>query len=473
MSDVTRLRGVQAIEGVSGGEPVRVDIASIDESTLATAAKQDTQSTKLDTLHTDLGTTIAGKLDTLHSDIGTTLHADVDGLEAKLDTLHSDLDNVEPKLDTLHTDLATTLAGKLDTLHTDIGTTLHADVDGVEGKLDGIASQLPASLGAKAASASLSVAPATDAIFNVAAPENAFQTVRTWAGAVADSEPAVDGSTWVALTGASAAGYVVQLYEITAVGGTVAPTQVVFRTWIRVGGAGGVIQKIDEWTADASWLTQPAATNPYWRRIIPVNCDDIFVTATFPDGTSPTITGTVKCRAIAHAGLQRRDFTYDPATGLPKFQSASYDSATQTEKVSDSYKECDLPLCEPAILNSTGLAHTTPITYYPSSDGAIMDGWDSISFQYSLAAGGGGTIETWWEIANADVWTLATDCTLAASNNNTGDRPAATPLSSGTTLAGFMQFDNLNAKRIRQCVLPKTANSGAVVINMRRKVRGS
>lgn len=40
------------------------------------------------------------------------------------------------KLDTLHTDLATTLAGKLDTLHTDLGTTLAGYLDGVEGKLD-------------------------------------------------------------------------------------------------------------------------------------------------------------------------------------------------------------------------------------------------------------------------------------------------------------------------------------------------
>lgn len=376
---------------------------------------------------------------------------ELESIDDRLVTLHGDVDGVETKLDTLHTDM---------------GTTVHGDLTGISGKL-------PATLGAKTSAASMSVTPATDAIFSVAAPENAFQTVRTWAGAVADSEPAVDGSTWVALTGASAAGYVVQLYEITAVGGTVAPSQVTFKTWIRVGGAGGTVQKVDEWTADSSWLTTAAAANPYWRRIIPVNCDDIFVTATFPDGTSPTITGTVKCRAIAHAGLQRRDFTYDPATGLPKFQSASYDSATQTTKVSDSYKECDLPLCEPAILNTTALAHTTPITYYPSSDGAVMDGWDSISFQYSLAAGGGGTIETWWEVANADVWTLATDCTLAASNVATGDRPTATPLSSATTLTGFVQFDNLNAKRIRQCVLPKTANSGAVLINMRRKVRGS
>jgi hypothetical protein len=66
---------------------------------------------------------LLGKLDTLHTDAGTTLHAD-------LGTLHTDLANNHADELQLHTDIATTLHGdltstntKLDTLHTDLGAT--------------------------------------------------------------------------------------------------------------------------------------------------------------------------------------------------------------------------------------------------------------------------------------------------------------------------------------------------------------
>jgi hypothetical protein len=51
---------------------------AVNTTGLATEAKQDVTNTKLDTLHTDIGSTNT-KLDTLHTDIGST--------NTKLDTL--------------------------------------------------------------------------------------------------------------------------------------------------------------------------------------------------------------------------------------------------------------------------------------------------------------------------------------------------------------------------------------------------
>lgn len=69
-----------------------------------------------------------------------------DGTLATSAEITAELSGVEAKLDTLHTDIATTLAGlvdgvegKLDTLHTDLGTTLAGYLDGVETKLDALA----------------------------------------------------------------------------------------------------------------------------------------------------------------------------------------------------------------------------------------------------------------------------------------------------------------------------------------------
>jgi hypothetical protein len=100
--------------------------------------------TKLDTLHTDVGTTIHTDLGTvitdlatLHTDVGTTIHADIGSTNTKLDTLHTDLAT------TLHTDLGTTIHADLGTLHTDIGTTIHTDLNttimGILGSTSGAA----------------------------------------------------------------------------------------------------------------------------------------------------------------------------------------------------------------------------------------------------------------------------------------------------------------------------------------------
>jgi len=128
---------------------------TLDPAGLASAANQTITHTKLDTLHTDIATTIAGyvdgietlvtstntKLDTLHTDIATTIAGYVDDLETlvgstntKLDTLGGYVDGIEGYVDGIET-LVTSTNTKLDTLHTDIATTIAGYVDGIEGQL--------------------------------------------------------------------------------------------------------------------------------------------------------------------------------------------------------------------------------------------------------------------------------------------------------------------------------------------------
>jgi hypothetical protein len=479
-----------------------VDLGGLDESVLATSAKQDTGNASLTSIDGKVAT--SAKQDTAIAAL-TTLHADVDGVETMLGAIAGQLPTTlgaktsaaslavtlssdEPSIDVTLAGIAAlateaSLASLLsevrelatETALATLGSEIKFRQEAGNSHLNDISGKLPATLGAKTASASLSVTPATDAVFGIEAPENAYQTVRTWAASVADSEPAVEGSNWVALTGANKAGYVVQHYAITAVGGTVAPSQVIFRTWIRVGGAGGTIQKIDEWTADASWLVTAAAVNPYWRRIIPVNCDDIFVTATFPDGASPTITGTVSCRAVAHAGLQRRDLTYDPATGLPVVQSKSYDAATGTDKTSPSYQQCDLYLNEPLAVNEATKANGD--YYGPSDAGLIVGEHGEISVSFSVTGANNGTVTITVEATNQESWASPIDITKSVWESKAGALISAGSIATAAngTQTGILCLGNgsspCNYRMIRVKYVVADGASGAISMSFRRKVR--
>lgn len=469
----------------AGGDPaglytflVGVDVSEVEDEQAAGAVNQvedkimhlDLVATngKLDALHGDVDG-VEAKLDTLHADLDTTLHTDLaTTLAGKLDTIHADVDGVEAKLDTLHADLDTTL-------HTDLATTIAGKQDTGNLAIAAIGAQLPATLGAKTTAGSLAVALPTDLQpFKLEAPGFAFTTLRTLVAAVADVEP-VDGSAWVAMPGAAYAGIIeIPLDGFTSVGGTIPPSQVAIQVWARMG-AGGAIRKVHEETLDATRLTLTKLTNPYLPRQIPFNAPDAYITFTFPDGTAPTITGVVKGRMIAQAALTAKDLPIDVITRALRVMILGYDQPTDTIKNSPALMECDLALPQPGVLNTTGLAHTTP-TYYPSTDGALMHPFDSVSFDYSLTAAGGGTISTWWECSNGDgAWTIPQDITLSAFDLPTKSTPVASPITSAVngTIKGFVQFDHLNAVRVRQAVRPNVANSGAAVINMRSKVRGS
>ncbi|MCW2228085.1 hypothetical protein QIH87_49865 (plasmid) [Bradyrhizobium elkanii] len=106
----------------ASGKALPVQFCDSGGTEILTAAQVVSLLGKLDTLHTDLATTLGGyldgvegKLDTLHTDLATTLAGYVDGLEALVGTTNSNGTSTNTKLDTLHSDLGSTLDVALDT----------------------------------------------------------------------------------------------------------------------------------------------------------------------------------------------------------------------------------------------------------------------------------------------------------------------------------------------------------------------
>jgi hypothetical protein len=105
-----------------------------------------------------------------------------------------------------------------------------------------------------------------------------------------------------------------------------------------------------------------------------------------------------------------------------------------------------------------------------------MTPYDSIAFQYKLIAGSGGTITVTWETTLGDsTWAQADNITLSGSSLILGTKHLANTVVAGSaaTIADTVQFDNLNAARVRMKIVVATQTSGALTVSMRRKVRGS
>ncbi|WP_192246066.1 hypothetical protein [Mesorhizobium silamurunense] len=153
----------------------RVTLASDDPAVTAIGSTNS----KLDTLHSDLATTLAGYVDGLEALVGTSNSSLSSILTALTSTIAGYVDGLETlvtssntKLDTIHSDLATTLSGLL--------TDLKGYTDQIEGYVDGLealatstnskldtlhtdlATLFPASLGTKTAANSLAVTLASD-----------------------------------------------------------------------------------------------------------------------------------------------------------------------------------------------------------------------------------------------------------------------------------------------------------------------
>lgn len=343
--------------------------------------------------------------------------------------------------------------------------------------LAAISGKLPATLGAKTSAASLSIAMPTDLQpFKIEVPGPAMTTLRTLSGATADTEPPTDGSTWIAMPGAAYSG----LLEIpiagafTAVGGTVAPTLVTMRVWSRLG-SGGAISKVYEETFQASWLTTGIATNPYRPRYIPFNAPDAIVTFTFPDGTAPTITGTVKGRMVTEGSLTSKDFPRDPATGNVVFQGANYDAATQTDKVSDAYKACDLYLNEPLVVNEASKANGD--YYGPSDAGLIVGEHGEVSVSFSVTGANGGTVTITVEATNQETWASPIDITKSVWESKAGALITAGSIATAAngTQTGILCLGSgsspCNYRMIRVKYVVAGGASGAISMSFRRKVR--
>lgn len=303
-------------------------------------------------------------------------------------------------------------------------------------------------------------------------PENSYTTLRTFSTTVADSEPP---SSWVTLPGAINGGFTEIKWEISDVGGTVPATEVRFKIWKRVGGS--EVDKVDDFTIDSSQLKLSIASNQLFNRIYNINADEIAVTVTFSDGTTPNITGTIKGRIVSYAGLQESFFKKDPSSGHVIVQPRGYDSITDSQKTTPLSFECDISLSEALVIDTTGLTAGTEY-FYPSADGVEMQGFDSIAFEYKLQAGAGATdtIQTWFEATiGTNAWTNRNNISLSGTDLCGGGRIPVTTIISGpaATIQSIIQFDNLNITRIRQVVKPITGNSRTIQISIRRKVRGS
>ena len=336
-----------------------------------------------------------------------------------------------------------------------------------------IEQKLP-TLGIKATSGSISVTLSSDhAPVPVSTPEYSYQTIRSTVGtgSAGDTEPPTTG--FVVLSGSTTCPYAEFIWNIGNVSGTVSPSQVTFRTWNRVGGT--IITKVDEFVIDSSYLVLPSATNPLMRRIVPNNADEVYMTFTFPDGTSPTLSGTIYGRAVTDANLQRKDFTFNQTTGHMIFEPRGYDSPSNTVGVSQAYVESDLYLEEPLVVSTTALTANTEY-YYPSSDGILMGSHDSVSWEYYCQAGAAGTdtVQIWWEATHgSNAWTQRNIITKTGYEQTSGSYLALTPLVStiSGTIQGLVNFSNPNVTRMRAVVKPIASNSRTVTISMRRKVR--
>lgn len=304
--------------------------------------------------------------------------------------------------------------------------------------------------------------------------DSTYVTVRTLSTTTADAEPPILGS-FIDLNQTHSNSFVEVSYAITAVVGTIPSSMVRFKTWRAA--SDGSIEKIDEFEIASSYLTLGAATNPLRNRTIQFNGKRIFVTVTFSDGSSPNITGVIKARLLtsASAGLTRSDLVFDPTTNIPIVQPRGYDVPTDSQKTNPLTFECDLALGEVLIVDTTALVAGTEY-FYPSADGVEMLPYDSILFEYSVTAANNGYCEIWWEsTVGTSSWTQRNVVTTSGYEYNIGARHPSGKINTiiNGTLTGQTSFDNVNVSRIRLVVKPITGNSGAVKLNLRRKVRGS
>lgn len=159
---------------------------------LSTAAKQDEMIAAIEAISPGGGsggdasaanqTTIIGHVDGIET-LLTSIAGYVDGLEALIGTSNTTLATIGGYLDTVETLIAATntalgtIDGRVDGLETLIGTTnttlttIGGYLDTVETLLSGVSAKLPAALGAQTAANSLSVVPASNATFPLAASE--------------------------------------------------------------------------------------------------------------------------------------------------------------------------------------------------------------------------------------------------------------------------------------------------------------
>lgn len=340
--------------------------------------------------------------------------------------------------------------------------------------LTAIRDRLPATLGAKLTAESLAVALPTDLQpFKIETPGPAMTTLRTLVTALADTEPPTDASAWVAMAGAghSAFLHIPIAGAITAVDGTVKPTQVTLRVWSRLG-ATGAIDKVYEQTYDATRLILPAATNPYRPLHIPFNAPDALVTVTFEDGTAPTITGVIKGRMVSQAGVTSKDLPIDVITRALRVMILGYDSPTDTVKTADSIQPCDRYLDEALGLNEASKAAGT--YNFPSDDGTISGEHGRYAVEIDVTAPAGCTITLTPQATMRDTWAAPKDVSKAVYSTVTGANLAGPiVVAAGTSYSSIWIFGAAPAgpcsyRKVRVNYVIADVASGALVMSSRK-----
>ena len=430
------------------------DAYALLQEVLAEIEKQATETTLISMLSVDMdaysvSTSILSTVAT--SSNQTTLYA-------KTADAYSVENAINTKLDLLST------SAKQDLLYTKT-----ADAYSVEVAIN---TKLPTTLGQKTSANSLAVVLSSDAYIQLSTPENSYQNIRTFVNTVADTEPPTTG--FVSLANATSCGFAEFIWDIRSVGGTVAPTTVRFKIWNRVN---TTVVKMDEFTFPASYLTLSQSTNPLKPRAYPCNSDEVYVTVSFDDGTSPTIVdGYIYARATTACILERNLYIRNLDTGHQIIETRSYDGSSDTLKVTPSYVSEDLYLEELLCVDTTGLTIVGGEVFYPSADGVLLGSYRNIAFEYSLIAANDGYIQAYWESTlGTSSWTQRNIVTLDSVNAVTGVKSATTPIVStqNGTISGLIYFTNINTTRIRMAVKPLigltgTGTSGAVKLSIRR-----
>jgi hypothetical protein len=298
--------------------------------------------------------------------------------------------------------------------------------------------------------------------------ESGFTTVRTFANTTTEAaaEPPLDASfVTVAQSGA------VEFTLTSIVPGNnagVTPNYVRFRYWARVNAAPAKTWKFYEETIPTSQLTLAAASNAIFPRCFNIQCDQVFVTVTFIDGTNPWITsGSIEARPLALQAKDDRTYKIDLASGNPITQDISYDAllqALKTARINDLYPAQNDPLVVSEASRATG-DH-----YAPSADGIEMGtGYKRLTISYAFAAAGTSSVVNEVE-ATIDGTTWRT-VTLSCIDAETGLSPTATSLDStaGTAISKAVMVrhaDHFKKFRLKSTVT--SGPTGAHTVSFRR-----
>lgn len=225
------------------------------------------------------------------------------------------------------------------------------------------------------------------------------------------------------------------------------------------------VVQIDRWIVDSA-----SVVDTHIPRVCRFSASELYVTVGFEGGANPNITGGIMARRIspAAASLTISDTKYNETTGALIFESKSFDSVTDADKVFPIRDETD-QFTEPDVLLAAASLATTAGTYYPSATGYNMNGYRNISFEWSLVSGVTGTVTLTFEASNDTPFPASPrNITLAGYELVINGHAASYTANTGATTSGIIDFDNINTKYVRAKLVVANLAAGAVRIVARR-----